>query len=61
MIPKSNETKAEIVKQVISLFYKTCLDLVRGLVGKHGAVMNNLKLFRVKLPTSQTHKQRHKW
>ena len=37
------------------LFHKRCLDLVRGLVDKHGAVINNLKLFRVKLPTSYAH------
>ena len=37
-----------------------CLDLISGLVDRQGAVINNCKLFRVKVPTSQTLKPRHK-
>ena len=36
------------------------MDLITGIADKQGAVINNCKLFRVKLPTSQTLKHRHK-
>ena len=37
---------------ILAMILKICLDLVRGLVDWHGAVINNCKLFMAKEPMS---------